>query len=490
MSILVTLWLTGCSATTLSVVGMINSINMQASSPTIDSKFLSFSARFRWDFCGLICYLTYKHAKYDDSPLNFTIVRSNTGSPHLPYNHMRQPAIHPIVFVTVKLFSVPFSLAMVTTGLDVDSSDASGKHTDECCGLPMPGKQALENPEPPPEAKLRDIKLGHWVTWLNDHFHLWKQQRSSGQPLYGGDMGDLSMDVDVAGDRECMQVSLNLLQYIHPNIVTPGKWDTSPMSWGNIPHTSLGKFHGWTLWLPPIKTFAEFHQCTVWSCTRANTCARNSSCKFHEQTLQSLATVSFTEFCSWKVQSHTRADTCARNSSYKFHEWTLQSSATIALAEFCSWNSNCKFHEQTLQSSTAIAITEFHSWNSSYKFHEWTLQSSTAIAFTDSVSGPTPVQGIQTANSPLPLQSSAHGQSGPIPGPTAVPASSSSIHGHFGSTLGLTSMEGIHPSLRQPALDKLDQKGPFLSVVSHAFKTLEENLRAEFAAICEELVDW
>ncbi|KAI6139551.1 hypothetical protein BKA82DRAFT_26393 [Pisolithus tinctorius] len=46
-------------------------------------------------------------------------------------------------------------------------------------------------------------------------------------------------------------------------------------------------------------------------------------------------------------------------------------------------------------------------------------------------------------------------------------------------------MEGIHPSLRQPALDKLDQNGPFLSVISHAFKTLKENLRAEFAAICE-----
>ncbi|KIN96103.1 hypothetical protein M404DRAFT_11014 [Pisolithus tinctorius Marx 270] len=126
------------------------------------------------------------------------------------------------------------------------------------------------------------------------------------------------------------------------------------------------------------------------------------------------------------------------------------------------------------------------------------------------VPGPTPVQGIQAASSmsrhsshlPLfPSQSSVHGKSGPIPGLTAVPASSmsshsshcnpvpfpsqSSIHGHFGSAPGLTSMEGIHSSSRQPALDKLVQNGPFLSVVSHAFKTLEENLRAEFAAICE-----
>ncbi|KAI6030677.1 hypothetical protein F5J12DRAFT_779772 [Pisolithus orientalis] len=255
---------------------------------------------------------------------------------------------------------------MATTGSDVDSSDVFGKHTDECYGLPTPGKWALENPEPPPEAKLRDIKLGHW--------------RSSGQPLYSGDKGDLSMDVDVADDREC----------------DARKWDTSPMSQGNIPHTSLGKFHGWTLWLPPIKTFAEFHQCIVWSCTRADTCARNSSCKFHEWTLQLLTAVSFAEFHLWKVQSHTRANTCARNSSHKLHEWTLQSSTTIALAEFHSWNSSCKFHEWTLQSLAAISLAEFHLWkvqshirantcarNSSCKFHEQTLQSLATISLTE-----------------------------------------------------------------------------------------------------------
>ncbi|KAI5991996.1 hypothetical protein F5J12DRAFT_786230 [Pisolithus orientalis] len=415
---------------------------------------------------------------------------------------------------------------MVTTGLDVDSSDVSGKHTDECCGLPTPGKQALENPEPPPEAKqhhqeakmmttlqvpqIKRCKVRHWVTWLNDCFHLWKQWRSSGQPLYSGDKGDLSMDVDVVGDREC----------------DARKWDTSPTSQGNIPHTSLSKFHGWTLWLPPIKTFVEFHQCTVWSHTRANTCARNSSykfhewtlqssaaialaefcsqnssCKFHEQTLQSLTTVSLAEFHSWKVQSHIRADTCT---SYKFHEWTLQSSAAISLTEFHSWNSSYKFHEQTLQSSIANALTEFHSWNSSCKFCEWTLQSSTAIAITEFC-----LQNSSYKFHEWTLQSSAaialigfhswkvwsHTRAD-----TCARNSSYKFHEQTlqsSATIALTefcpqnsnckfwltSMEGIHPSSRQPALDKLDQNGPFLSVVSHAFKTLKENLRAEFTAI-------
>ncbi|KAI5987309.1 hypothetical protein F5J12DRAFT_787102 [Pisolithus orientalis] len=202
----------------------------------------------------------------------------------------------------------------------------------------------------------------------------------------------------------------------------------------------------------------------VWSCTRADTCARNSSYKFHEWTLQSSTTNALAEFhswnssckfCEWTLQSSTAiaiTEFCLWNSSYKCHEWTLQSSAAIALIGFHSWkvwshtradtcarNSSCKFCEQTLQSSAAISITEFCSWNSSYKFHKWTLQSSTTIALAE----------------------------------------------NSNCKFWLTSIEGIHPSLRQPALDKLDQNGPFLSVVSHAFKTLKENLRVEFTAIHE-----